>query len=128
TDKKAEISQIRMVNKLEPYEYAGQFQYETDWIELENGSLLFEELDFLSYLQNGSLTAKKLKVEDMKLVVFRDKRKPDDMQRRPLMIHEVLRELALPLDIEEVELVNGYVSYEERPENEAPRTGQIFFD
>jgi len=128
TDKKAEIGQIRMVNKLEPYEYARQFRYETDWIELQNGTLLFEDLDFLSYLETGSLSAKQLEVKDMKLVIFRDKRKPDDMQRRPAMVHEILRELPLPLDIGQVSLVNGYVSYEERPENDAPRTGQIFFD
>jgi len=128
TDKKAEIAQIRMVNKLEPYDYAQQFRYETDWIELENGSLIFDQLDFLSYLRDGSLSAAKLQVQDMRLVIFRDKRKPDDMERRPLMIHEVLRELPIPLDIQEVEITDGYVSYEERPENDAPRTGQIFFD
>ncbi|HLW20461.1 MAG TPA: hypothetical protein VKX33_09060 [Cyclobacteriaceae bacterium] len=128
TDEKAEIAQIRMVNKLEPYDYAQQFRYETDWIELENGSLIFDQLDFLSYLRDGSLSAAKLQVQDMRLVIFRDKRKPDDMERRPLMIHEVLRELPIPLDIQEVEITDGYVSYEERPENDAPRTGQIFFD
>lgn len=127
-EKKAEINQIRIRNKLEPYSYAREFKYETDWIELEEGSLQVEGLDFLSYFRNGAVHAEKLKIGDMKLTIFRDKRKPDDMERRPLMIHEVFRQLPIPLDIQEVEVVNGYVSYEERPESGAPRSGMIFFD
>jgi hypothetical protein len=128
TDKKAEISQIRIQNKLEPYAYASEFKYETDWIELEDGNLQVEGLDFLNYFKNGSIHAERLKIGDMKIIIFRDKRKPDDMGRRPSMIHEIFRELPIPLDIQEVEVVNGYVSYEERPETGAPRSGEIFFD
>ena len=127
-EKKAEISQIRIQNKLEPYAYASEFRYETDWIELEEGNLQVEGLDFLNYFKNGAIYAEKLKIGDMKIVIFRDKRKPDDMNRRPAMIHEIFRELPIPLDIQEVEVANGYVSYEERPESGAPRTGKIFFD
>lgn len=126
-DKKGEISQIRMENKLEPYDYASQFTYETDWIELEEANLQLEGLDFLSYLEEGSISAEKLKITDMKMVVFRDKRKPADMKRRPLMIHEIFRQLPVPLDIREVEVFDAYVSYEERPET-APRSGKVFFD
>lgn len=128
SERKAEISQIRIKNKLEPYAYAREFKYETDWIELQEGNLQVEGLDFLSYFRNGSIYAEKLKIGDMKIVVFRDKRKPDDMKRRPLMIHEIFRELPIPLDIQEMEVVNGYVSYEERPETDAPRSGMVFFD
>lgn len=127
-DKKAEIAQVRIQNKLEPYAYASEFKYETDWIELEEGNLQVEGLDFLNYFKNGSIHAERLKIGDMKIVIFRDKRKPDDMGRRPLMIHEIFRELPIPLDIQEVEVANGYVSYEERPETGAPRSGEIFFD
>lgn len=128
TEKTAEIGQIRIQNKLEPYAYADEFKYETDWIELEEGNLQVEGLDFLTYFQNGSIHAEKLRIGEMRIVIFRDKRKPDDMARRPSMIHEVFRELPIPLDIQEVEVVNGYVSYEERPETGAPRSGEIFFD
>src|SRR5690606_21665553 len=77
TEQSAEISQIRIQNKLEPYAYAGEFEYETDWIELQEGNVQAEGLDFLTFFRNGSVHASKLKVSDMKLVIFRDKRKPD---------------------------------------------------
>src|SRR5690606_28187285 len=97
TEQSAEISQIRIQNKLEPYAYAGEFEYETDWIELQEGNVQAEGLDFLTFFRNESVHASKLKVSDMKLVIFRDKSKPDDMDRRPAMIHEVFREMPVPL-------------------------------
>lgn len=128
SEKQAEIEQVRIENKLEPYEYANLFTHETDWIELEEGKVQIEGLDLIAYLEKGALSAEILNIKNMKLVVFRDKRKQDDMQRRPLMIHEIFSELPLPLDIQEVRMVDGYVSYEERPENKAPRSGKVFFD
>src|SRR5690606_5028947 len=124
--KNVENGQLRMKNKLEPYVYAGEFRYETDCIDLDEVCLQVEGLDFFNYFQHGAIYAEKLKIADMRIVIFRDKRKPDDMDRRPAMIHEIFRELPIPLDIEEVEVANGYVSYEERPESGAPRTGKIF--
>ncbi|MEX2595022.1 MAG: hypothetical protein WD426_19825 [Anditalea sp.] len=128
TDEKINIDQVRFENKLSKYGYVNQFEKETDWIELEQGSVLLEGMDFQAYFREGSVKAQKLRVDDMKLVLFRDKRKPEDLEKRPKMIHEILRELPLTLDLQEVEVRNGYVSYEERPENEAPRAGTIFFD
>src|SRR5690606_20691849 len=42
--------------------------------------------------------------------------------------NENLRELSVLLDIEDVALTNGYVAYEERPENKSPRSGNIYFN
>ncbi len=127
-DEKVSVGLIKMDNKLDPYEYSNQFKVETDWVELEEASILFEGMDFTSFFREGSIKADKLHVEDMKLVVFRDKRKPEELEKRPKMIHEILRELPLQLDIEDVALTNGYVSYEERPENKSPRSGNIYFN
>src|SRR5690606_3891232 len=87
-----------------------------------------EEMDFHLFLRQGDVKARKLHINDADIEVFRDKRKPEDLARRPAMIHEIFRNLPLQLDFREVEFSNGYVSYEERPENEAPRPGKLFFD
>jgi hypothetical protein len=128
SDEKISIDQIRFENKLPKYDYANQFDKETDWIELQQGSIELEGMDFQAYFREGSVKGEMLRINDMKLVLFRDKRKPEDMEKRPKMIHEIFRELPLTLDLQEVEVRNGYVSYEERPENDAPRAGNIFFD
>src|SRR5690606_24277419 len=127
-DKKVSVEQLRFDNKLSKPEYTRQFQYETDWIQLKGGSATVEEMDFHLFLRQGDVKARKLHINDADIEVFRDKRKPEDLARRPAMIHEIFRNLPLQLDFREVEFSNGYVSYEERPENEAPRPGKLFFD
>src|SRR5690554_2084741 len=127
-DKKMSIDQLRFNNKLPKYDYTNQFQYETDWIQLKEGTVTLEEMDFQSFLRKGDVKAQKLRINDIDIEVFRDKRKPENLAKRPAMIHEIFRNLPLQLDFQEVELNNGYVSYEERPENDAPRSGKLFFD
>jgi predicted secreted protein len=128
TDEKIDITEIIIENKLGRYEYMDQFEKETDWIELEQGSVTLEGMDFQSYFREGALRVGELQVNDMRLVVFRDKRKPDNVDHRPKMVHALLRDLPIELDIQNININNGYVSYEERPENDAPRSGLIYFD
>ena len=127
-EEKIDIGQVMVDNKLSKYQYTDQFQKETDWIELKQGKISVKGMDFESYFQTGAIKAEKLLIEDMITEVFRDKRKTEDFERRPKMIHQIIRELPPGFDLEEIELANGYVSYEERPENNAPRAGEIFFD
>lgn len=127
-EQRIEVDLVTVDNKLSRYQYIDQFQKETDWIELKQGSISVKGMDFESYFQTGAIRAKNLLIKDMVTEVYRDKRKPEDFERRPKMIHEIVRELPAGFDLEEIELVNGYVSYEERPENEAPRAGKLFFD
>ncbi len=127
-DKKMNIDQLRFNNKLSKYDYASQFKYETDWIQLKEAGVTLEEMDFQLFLRKGDVKAGKLQIKDMEIEVFRDKRKPENFGKRPAMIHEIFRDLPLQLDFQEVEVSNGYVSYEERPENDAPRSGKLFFD
>lgn len=128
SDEKIDVGQVIIDNKLKRYDYINQFEKETDWIELEQGSVSIEGMDFQSYFREGAIKVKKLQVDDLKLVIFRDKRKPTNLNHRPKMVHSLLRDLPLKIDLQEVEISNGYISYEERPETEAPSSGLIFFD
>lgn len=123
-----DIGQLLMDNKLKPYPYSAQFEMETDWIELKRGNVSLKGMDFQAYFREGAVKADKLSIAGWELVIFRDKRKPEDMKRRPKKIFELVRDLPLLLAIKEVEISDGFVSYEERPETEAPRSGRIFFD
>jgi hypothetical protein len=127
-DKKLLIGEVSLVNKLEKNAYIRQFAKETDWMELRQGRLELSGIDLARYLGSGDLHAEKLLVIDPQLEVFRDKRKPEDREKRPKMIHEIVRSIDLRIRIDTVAVENMRVSYEERPDNEAPRSGKLFFD
>ncbi|MFC4872257.1 hypothetical protein [Negadavirga shengliensis] len=127
-DQKMIIEKVTLNNKLGKYEYTGQFEKETDWMELHQGKVQLGGMDFQTFFRKGHIVAESLTLEDPELEIFRDKRKPEDRERRPKMIHEVVKELPKKVRVDNVIIENAYVSYEERPDNDAPRAGKIFFD
>ncbi len=127
-DKQLTIEMVSLDNKMERYEYIRQFSKETDWIELHQCKVDIEGMDFQAYIRERNLIGETMKLTGLELEVFRDKRKPEDKERRPKMIHEIIKELPKKVRFEEIQVEDTYISYEERPDNEAPRAGKIFFD
>src|SRR5690554_538892 len=64
TEKRIEIDLVTVDNKLSRYQYIAQFQKETDWIELQQGSIAVNGMDFESYFHTGAIKAKKLSIKD----------------------------------------------------------------
>lgn len=122
------IDSIRLDNKWGKYKYVNDFRLETDWVELEKGSLELVNMNYDAYFRDGIIEAEKLLAKDIKIAVFRDKRKADNTQKRPKMIHKIIGGIPKDLHVDMIKMENGYVSYEERPDNEAPIAGQIYFD
>lgn len=127
-DEKLIIDNIIFENKLGKYEYMREFEKETDWIYLHQGRLEVSGMDFKTYFSSSAIHAKRLYLENPELEVFRDKRKPEDKVRRPKMIHQIIKSLTPRIRIDTIAIESMKVSYEERPDNKAPRAGKIFFD
>ncbi|WP_114748170.1 DUF748 domain-containing protein [Pleomorphovibrio marinus] len=127
-DKKLSIEKVILDNKMEKYEYIRQFDYETDWIELNQGKVEIEGMDFQAYIRERNLIGETLSLSGLELEVFRDKRKPEDTERRPDMIHEIIKGLSKKVRIKEIQIEDAYIAYEERPDNDAPKAGRIYFD
>ncbi|MEX0882692.1 MAG: DUF748 domain-containing protein [Cyclobacteriaceae bacterium] len=127
-EKTMAIEKVAFQNKLDKYEYINEFEKETNWMELKNGKLEVEGMDFQSYFRKGQIVADSLLLKGLDLEVFRDKRKTEDTARRPKMIHEILQELPKQINISEIIIDDAYISYEERPDTKAPRAGKIYFD
>lgn len=122
------IAGIELDNKLEKYEYINQFEYETDWIELDKGELEIFGINFLAFFQKKVIHIESINAKDLVVNIFRDKRKPKDTTRRPEMVHERIRGMPKNLIIEELKLENAYIAYQERPDTDSPHAGSIFFD
>jgi len=122
------IGGIELDNKLERYEYINQFDFETDWIELDQGELDIKGFNFETFFRKGVIQAEIVQAKDLIIQVFRDKRKPEDKTRRPDVVQARIQGIARGINIDEVRLENGYVAYQERPDTDAPRAGAIHFD
>ncbi|MBT0809745.1 DUF748 domain-containing protein [Litoribacter ruber] len=121
------IAGVELDNKLERYEYINQYEHETDWMELEQGEIDIQGMEFHEFFEKGIIHAETIKAKDLVISIFRDKRKPEDPTNRPEMVHDIIRDIPIPTFIHKLELENGEISYDERPDNQAPRAGSVFF-
>jgi hypothetical protein len=127
-DQKLEVENVVYRNKLGKYEYVRQFDKETNWMEVHKGKLDVSGMDFRQYFQDGVILARHVLAEGIDLEVFRDKRMPDDTEKRPKMIHEIIASLPMRIAIDTISVDAMKVTYEERPDNKAPRAGSIYLD
>lgn len=111
---------------LSKYDYGIAKGFQSSWLEIKNESISFEKVDFLTFINKGSFHAQTLKVDNMKLRVFRDKRVPfPEWQRRPLP-QTSLREMNFTFNVGKILLEDGFISYQEHAEK-AYTTGEVFF-
>ncbi|WP_009034017.1 AsmA family protein [Indibacter alkaliphilus] len=118
---------IGLLNKEGRYEYTSQFDYEQTWIEIDKTSMKLKGVNFQEYLSQGVLEVDSIFAHDMHLEAFKDKRKTEDKSRRPKMINQVLEELDQKVHVNNLFIENAYIKVEERPDNDAPTAGHVYF-
>jgi hypothetical protein len=68
-----------------------------------------------------------LSSDGLHLELFVDKRKKEDLKKRPQMIHQTIENLKQIIHIEHLFLKNSYIKIEERPDNASPRSAFLYF-
>lgn len=126
-NKNMEIENFSLIHKLDRYAYTGLFDSRKSWIEILDSKLKVNGMNFNSYFREGLLEIDSLVADGLKLTVFLDKRKTEDLTKRPPMIHEMLNNLNQVIHIQNAVVSNGYIKIEERPDNGSPKSGYVDF-
>ncbi|MGY6523487.1 MAG: hypothetical protein ACXIUD_17280 [Mongoliitalea sp.] len=121
------IGYAGLLHKLGKYEYTGLFNERKAWIQLDSLALDLEGFNFNKFFKESIIEVDTMKIKGLILEAFLDKRKKENLQKRPQLIHAVLSELSQPFHIEHVQIADGKIIIEERPDNAAPRSGSLFF-
>lgn len=121
------IEHFNLLNKLDKYAYTSSFDKRKGWIQLKNGNLEIKGMDFNSFLSKGVFEIDTLIASNMKLESFINKKIPENFEKRPAMVHEIFENVNTSIHIKNTQLKNAYILIEERPDNDAPRSGTIFF-
>lgn len=121
------IGNLSLMHKLDRYTYTGLQDKRVSWIEIGDSKIQVKGMDFNSYFKNGTIEIDSLIASNLQLSVFTDKRKAEDLTRRPPMFHERLNNLEQVLHIRNTHLRDAYLKIEERADNKASESGALFF-
>jgi hypothetical protein len=116
-----------LLNKQGKYQYTSQFEERQSWTEIDNAKLDLRGVHFGSFFRKGIIEVDSVFASDMRVEIFVDKRKVEDRQKRPQMVHQLFKDLGQVIHIDHIFVNNAYLKIEERPDNKSPRSGFLYF-
>lgn len=103
-----------LVNKLT---LANSYVYNTEVYDISIKDLKIYNFDLEKAFEKKGLFMDSIKMSKMSVEIFKDKRKPFDLNKRPKFPHQLLKEMKMPLLIHKVSLDKSELVYEEKLEN-----------
>lgn len=121
------IGNLFLIHKLGRYTYTGLQDKRMSWIEIVDAEINVKGMDFNSYFRKGMVEIDSLSALNLQLSVFTDKRKAEDLTKRPPMFHESVNNLGQIIHTRHIYPTDSYLRMEERPDNNGPLSGVLFF-
>lgn len=103
-----------LVNKLT---LANSYIYNTEVFDISIKGLKIFNFDLERAFENKGFYMDSIKMSGMSVEIYKDKRKPFDLSKRPKFPHQVLKEMKTPLLIHKISLEKSELIYEEKLEN-----------
>ncbi|MGI9532113.1 MAG: hypothetical protein ACR2MV_10655 [Lutimonas sp.] len=116
-DDHLQISNLKfkpMVNKLT---LANSYLYNTDIIDVEGADVKVYNVDLEKAFENKGFYMDSVIISNLSAEIYKDKRKPFDLNKRPQFPHQLLKEMKTPLLIQKVSLRESKLVYEEKLEH-----------
>jgi hypothetical protein len=98
---------------------AKSYKYTSEIFNVEIGDLNIYNYDLSRTLKNEGVFIDSIEIMGLNLKIYKDKRKPFNTNKRPVLINYKLKKMELPLLIHKIKIDNSNLKYEER---EAKRT------
>lgn len=124
-DRSLILNDLHLIPAYPKEEFAYYHPNHKDWFDVSVGSVKLTEIDYPTYFSNQILNIKDAQVNDVKLLNYKNQKIEIEHNIMPL-IYEELQKAPIKLDIDNVDVHNFMVLYEELPEN-GDVAGKILF-
>ena len=95
---------------------AKSYKYTQEVFNVEIEDLNIYNFDLSKALKNNGVFIDSITLIGMDLNIYKDKNKPFDLNKRPVLLNYKLKQMKLPLLIHKINIINGRLKYEERQE------------
>jgi hypothetical protein len=120
-----EINDFSIEPNFSDSKFMARFKYETDRIEARFRGMYIHDFPALDYVKSGNIISSYVKIGEMDIQVYRDKRKKFRHKIKPTF-QEIIYNYKAPLNIDSIGILHGNVIYTEMVDN-AKAHGRISF-
>ncbi len=124
-DAMLKLDKLHLVPAYPKEEFAYHHPKHKDWFDVSVGNVVLSGIDYSTYFSDKILNIKKADVQDVQLLNFKNQQIEIQHNIMP-MIYEGLQKAPLKLNIENADVKNFMVLYEELPKK-GTESGKIFF-
>ncbi|MDQ3535879.1 MAG: hypothetical protein M3421_09680 [Bacteroidota bacterium] len=118
---------LEMIPRYQEIKFSKIVGVQTNRIVLKTKRIELDHIDMGALLNFQNLIAGSMFIENTKIDVFRDKRYPENLKRRPKMLHQILKNLDFYLKIDTIKLLKADIVYREHGE-ESTEVGHLAFN
>lgn len=116
-DDQLQISNLKYKPNVNKLTLTNSFIYNTEVYDLNIGDVKIFNLDIEKIIENQGFFMDSIHLSQMKIEIYKDKRKPFDLNKRPKLPHQLLKNMKMPLLIHKIALKESELIYEEKLEN-----------
>lgn len=112
-----QISNLKYKPTVNKLTLANSYIYNTDVYDLDIKEIKIYAIDFEKILSNKGLFIDSIQLSQLNMEIYKDKRKPFDLNKRPKLPHEKLKTLKMPFLIHKISANDSELIYEEKLEH-----------
>jgi hypothetical protein len=107
--------------KLKPieniYKLAAKQNPSKEVYDIKTDKIALNGIDIKDIISNGRIYLNSVNIEGADILIVKDKRMPENLEKRPLFPNQLLYKLNVPLKIDTIRLINSDLQYSERTKN-----------
>ncbi|MGB5322346.1 hypothetical protein [Lutimonas sp.] len=112
-----QISNLKYKPTVNKLTLANSYIYNTDVYDLDIKEIKLYAIDFEKILSNKGLFIDSIQLSQLNMEIYKDKRKPFDLNKRPKLPHQKLKTLKMPFLIHKISANDSELIYEEKLEH-----------
>lgn len=122
-DKDIKIYGIKLTALFSKQEFAQKYKHPKEQFDIDISSIHIVELELDSLIQNQTILAKGININDGNINIYIDKTKPIDLNKFPLLLNQSILKIPYRTNIEKIKIRNIKLLYKEKLE--PSRTGFV---
>ena len=121
------LNGIHVIPRYNQDRFQQLISYQQDYYSGDIHQITFWNINLDRWFENHEFTGKNIDIDQVNLLIYRDKRKPFNPRQYPPMPQDLMRRIELPFCFDTVKLSNSTVIYTEQLD-EIPEPGRVSFE
>lgn len=113
-DGEIKIDEFSLKPTIDKFKLAQTFPYNSEVFDVETKAITITGIDLKRVILSGEVSLDSIIVDGLNIHIFKDQRKPFNLNKRPKFMHQKMKNLKDPINVETILVKDSHLLYQER--------------